>query len=71
VPAEEDSGPHRLVERASIMNTTHLGERRFAQRPRCLDAEVAVAPKAALARGLWVTALVLVALGIAALIVTA
>ena len=46
----------------------HLGERRFEQRPRCLDAEIAVAPSTVLARGLWSLALVLAAIGVAALI---
>ena len=46
----------------------HLGERRFEQRPRCLDAEIAAAPSALLARGLWTTALVLAAIGVTALI---
>ena len=45
-----------------------LGERRFEQRPRCLDAEIAVAPSTVLARGLWSLALVLAAIGVAALI---
>ncbi|HVQ23789.1 MAG TPA: hypothetical protein VMV01_01355 [Planctomycetota bacterium] len=45
-----------------------LGERRFEQRPRCLDAEIAAAPSALLARGLWTTALVLAVIGVAALI---
>ena len=46
----------------------HLGERRFEQRPRCLDAEIAL-PSAALPRALWATALILAAAGIAALVV--
>jgi hypothetical protein len=58
------------VERASIMNSPQrLGERRFEQRPRCLDAELAAAPSALLVRGLWTTALVLAVIGVAALIV--
>jgi hypothetical protein len=66
---EEDSGPHRHVERTSNMNPSrHLGERRFEQRPRCLDAEIAVAPSPVLARGLWTLALILAAIGVAALI---
>lgn len=47
----------------------HLGERRFEKRPRCLDAEIVAATSPALARGLWVTALVVAAIGVAALIV--
>lgn len=47
----------------------HLGERRFEQRPPCLDAEIAAAPLAALTRGLWVTAVILFSIGVAALIV--
>lgn len=47
----------------------HLGERRFEKRPPCLDAEVAAARLAPLTRGLWATALIVVAIAIVALIV--
>jgi hypothetical protein len=47
----------------------HLGERRFEKRPLCLDAEIGAAPLAALTRGLWITALIVFGVGVAALIV--
>ncbi|HZM00262.1 MAG TPA: hypothetical protein VFD43_08425 [Planctomycetota bacterium] len=51
------------------MNSTHLGERRFEQRPRCLDAEIAAVPSVALSRALWATALIVAGAGILALVV--
>jgi hypothetical protein len=46
----------------------HLGERRFEERPRCLDAEIAAVPSPLLTRGLWATALILAAIGVAAFV---